>query len=26
VHGGSLTPLASIAGAAGAKPSGIVVN
>ncbi len=26
VHGGTLTPLASIAGPAGAKPSGIVVN
>ena len=26
VHGGSLTSLASIAGSAGAKPSGIVVN
>jgi 6-phosphogluconolactonase (cycloisomerase 2 family) len=26
VHGGALTPLVSIAGAAGAKPSGIVVN
>jgi hypothetical protein len=26
VHGGTLTPLVSIAGPAGAKPSGIVVN
>ncbi|HKD94563.1 MAG TPA: beta-propeller fold lactonase family protein [Gaiellaceae bacterium] len=26
VHGGTLTPVASIAGPAGAKPSGIVVN